>query len=79
MVYLISTIAIVGIVGTVYFVVVFLGAKVEVAAAPREEMVWCPTHGAIRKQHMIKFLDSDFCPSCFDAKLRRAEKGLPPQ
>jgi hypothetical protein len=57
-----------------YFIGIFIMAMIEAKAAPREPMVWCPVHGAIRQQHMIKFLDSDFCPSCFHERMKKAEK-----
>ena len=53
-----------------YFLYVYVEAKLEVKASPREEMFMCDVHGAFRKKHVIKFLDYEMCPRCFDQKLK---------
>ena len=60
--------------GVGYLIWVWGGAYVEVKAAPREEMFYCDKHGPIRKQHVIKFLDSDYCPICFHERSSKAER-----
>lgn len=54
-----------------YIAYVYLRAKLEVKAAPREDMFMCDKHGAFRKRHLIKFLDMEYCPLCFDEKMQQ--------
>lgn len=50
-------------------------AFLEVKAAPRKEMHYCPVHGPLLKEHMVLFMDSPVCPTCLHTRLKNAESG----
>lgn len=54
----------------VYIGFIYLEAKMEVKAAPREPMFECQKHGIFRKKHLIKFLDTEWCPMCIDERIK---------
>lgn len=68
----------IGMVGVALVLWVFWtwgGAWVQTKSAPRQPMAWCPKHGPIPYDGMIKFLEHEVCAICFHERLRSAEQG----
>lgn len=63
-------VVIVGLVVVAYFAMTYAEASLEVKAQPREPMHECTKHGLFRKKHLIKFLDNEWCPRCFDERVK---------
>lgn len=58
---------------------VLLDSYMSVRSAPREEMIFCPKHGPIRKSAALNFMGHDYCGICFHERLAQAEKGVEPR
>lgn len=61
-------------VGLLYLAYIILSTWAEVKAQPREEMEWCPKHGAIRRAHSVNFAGVYYCSICFHENMVSAEK-----
>jgi hypothetical protein len=57
-----------------YVFCVLLATYLEEKARPREAMFLCHKHGAIRKDHLIFFAGTEYCPICFHERLTTAEE-----
>jgi threonine/homoserine/homoserine lactone efflux protein len=60
--------------GVLYLAYIILSTWAEVKAQPREEMEWCPKHGAIRRSHAVNFAGVYYCSICFHENMVNAEK-----
>ena len=53
-----------------YVLSIKVQARLEVKSQPREAFYECPTHGVMRKKHLITHLDQQVCPYCWSERVK---------
>ena len=57
-----------------FYAYAFLAAYSSVKLLPKESMFFCGKHGYISKTAVITFMETDYCPRCYNESLTAAER-----